>query len=144
MAGKTVTWERVSKDTFFDAVSAIKYRADDIKEAYQFGCDEISHCYTKADQQFARYFIVYESERPIATVMLERKGNIVFFISEEIKSHIGLIRALKELSRKTVRNAGPIFTKTAYWYKEAQKMNKVIGFKPIILKDDYGIYILDE
>jgi len=144
MAGESITYSRVDKDTFYDAIRSIEYREDDIKEARLFGCPELIHCYDKAFHHHARYFIVYEDLRPVVTVMLARNGDIVFFISKDVNNKIGLIKTLKKFSKETVKAAGPIYTKTAYWYKEAQKMNKVIGFIPLRLTDDYGIYVLEE
>jgi len=144
MAGNSITYDRVDKDTFYNAVRSIEYREDDIKEAKQFGCPELIHCYDKAFHVHARYFIVYENLRPVVTVMLARNGDIVFFISKDINNKIGLIKTLRKFSKETVKAAGPIYTKTAYWYEEAMRMNKLIGFVPFVLSDDYGIYSLEE
>lgn len=135
-------YEEVSKSFFYLAVDAIQYRPQDIKEAYDFGCDNIKACYDKSKHKFAKYFLVYDSvNRPVVTVMLQRDGHIIFFIDKNIDEPIKLIRVLKALADETVANAGPIITKTAYWYTEAQRMNKLIGFKDMTLYDYHGLYV---
>ena len=137
-------YEEVSYDTFFSAVKSIEYREDDIKEAKEFGCIDILNCYRKALKPFSRFFVVYEDDIPVCTILLRRDGNIVFFISKDIKYKIGLIRILRKLSKKVVRCCGSIITKTASWYDEALRMNKLIGFKPYKLYNKYGLYVLEK
>jgi hypothetical protein len=135
---------QVDRENFLSVVDSMTYRNQDIREAQQFGCSSVPACYKRIKDRFARYYIVYEDTKPIVTVMLKRDGNIVFFIASEVKHHIGLIKCLKELATLTVKNAGAIMTKTAYWYEEAQRMNKLIGFKPYQKYDYYGLYVLEE
>ena len=95
----------------------------------------------KAKHKFAKYFIVVEDDTPIVTVMLQRDGHIIFFISKDVKNKVALIRVLKKLSNKTVRRCGAIITKTANWYNEANKLNKIIGFKKYEIYDYYTFWV---
>jgi hypothetical protein len=138
----SVEYKEVDKDIFFAAASTISYREDDIKEAKEFGCEDVISCFKKALSPFVRYFIVYEDSRPICAVILRRDGNIVFFISKNVNRKIKLIKVLRRLARKVVRRCGPIITKTASWYTEALRLNKLIGFEPYKLFNGFGLYVL--
>ena len=81
-----------------------------------------------ANKTFARYFLVLDNGKPIVTVMLQRDGHIIFFISKNVSSPIRLIRVLKQLADKQTDCLYPIITRTANWYKEANRINKLIGF----------------
>ena len=134
-------YELVKREQFYEAVRQITYREDDIKEAAEFGCRSIEICYRKAIHTFAKYFVVYDdSNVPVVTVMLQRDGHIIFFISEIVISPITLIRTLKALADSTVNCCGPIVTKTAYWYTEAQRLNRIIGFKTFEKRNYYAFY----
>jgi len=132
----------VSREDFYKAIDGIDYREQDIKEAFEFGCTSIKVCYDKANHSFARYYLICEDNgTPVVTIMLQRDGHLVFFISNIISSHISLVKALKRLADETILWVGPIFTKTAYWYTEAQRLNKLIGFRPYQKYNRYGIYV---
>jgi hypothetical protein len=136
-----MTYSEVDKQTFFDRVDTIEYREQDIQEAREFGCKSIKACYTKAVHRFAKYFIVYDEYTPIVTVMLQRDGYIIFFISKNVNSPVKLIKVLKRLANKVTKNAGAIITKTAKWYTEAQRLNRIIGFKDYQIYDYFGYYV---
>ena len=129
------------RDTFLDTVRSITYRNQDIREALEYNCESILDCYLKAKHRFAKYFIVKEDDRPIVTVMLQRDGHIIFFISDTVNNNISLIRELKTLANTTVNNAGAIITKTALWYEEAQRLNRLIGFRDYQIYDYFGYYV---
>jgi len=137
-----MTYSQVDRDPFYLAVDSITYRLSDVKEAIEFGCTDIRACYTKANHRYAKYFIVYDALNvPVVTVMLQRDGHIIFFISDTINNPTALIRVLKKLANKVTRNCGAIITKTAYWYTEAQRLNKIMGFKEMTLFNYYGLYV---
>ena len=133
---------KVDRETFYRAVDQIPYRAQDIQEANEFGCTDIKACYDKSVHKFGKYFLVYDDLNvPIVTVMLQRDGHIIFFISNNVTNNLGLIRVLKALSNSVTSTCGAIITKTAYWYTEAQRLNRIIGFKDYILYDYHGLYV---
>jgi hypothetical protein len=137
-------WAEVDREEFYTTIRSISYRADDIREADQFGANSIEICYNKAKHRFAKYFVVYEDDgTPRCTVMLERCGGIVFFISDTINNNIALIRTLRDLADTKVSEAGPIVTRTASWYTEAIRINRLIGFKVFKL-EDYSAYYVKE
>ncbi len=138
-------YELVDKVTFYQTVAAITYRPDDIREAIEFGCTDIKDCYDKAVHKFAKYFVVYDDLNvPIVTVMLQRDGHILFFISNNVSNPRALIRTLKRLAKKVTTSCGAIITKTAYWYTEAQRLNRIMGFRDMTLYDYYGLYVLGD
>ena len=134
-------YEEVDKATFFSEVLRINYRADDVKEAKEFGCQNIEICYKKTDKRLAKYFVIYYDTEPICTVLLQRNGHIIFFIAENAPNPVALIKCLKELADKVVSSCGGIITKTALWYAEAQRLNKIIGFEEYEIYDYYGFYV---
>ena len=138
-----ITKQRLTKEDFFNIIDSIEYREQDITEAKDFGCSSIRDVYLAAMHKFARYFVVYEDDIPVVTVMLQRDGHIVFFISKYVKHHIAIIRFLRSFAMEVVECCGPIITKTANWYTEARRLNDLIGFKLYYLKDKFGIYVLE-
>jgi len=133
-------YSQLSREAFLVVVDSITYREQDIKEARMFGCPDIKSCYLKADWLFTNYYVIYEDDVPIVTILLQRDGNIVFFISNTVKKHMTLIKGLRKFAKETVDKVGPIITKTAYWYEEAQRINKLIGFKNLQKYNNYGLY----
>jgi hypothetical protein len=132
----------VSREKFFNEASSIEYRDDDIREANEFGCKDIITCFKKAISPFARYFIVYEDSKPICAVILRRDGNIVFFTSKNITNHLGLIKALRKLALSIVHCCGSIITKTASWYSQAIRLNRLVGFKPYKIYNKFTLYVM--
>ena len=131
----------VSREEFFSAINTIEYRSQDLKEAIDFGCESILDCYMKAKHRFAKYYLVEENGIPIVTVMLQRDGYIIFFISKNVNSPVKLIKVLKRLANNVTKNVGAIITKTAKWYIEAQRLNRIIGFKDYQIYDYFGYYV---
>ena len=131
----------VDRDTFLSTIKEISYRNQDITEAHQFGCNGIYGCYKKANHRFAKYYIIYEGDTPKCTVMLQRDGHIIFFISKDIENKVGLIRELKRLADEVVSSAGAIITKTANWYNEANRLNRLIGFKKYHILDYFTLWV---
>jgi len=129
------------RSEFMDVVFSMKYRNQDIIEAKDFGCKEVPECYIKMKTEFAKYFIVYDGEKPIVTVALQRDGYIVFFIAKEVEHPIKLVRTLRKLARRVTDKCGPIITKTAVWYKEAERLNKLVGFNEWKLFDSYSLWV---
>ena len=134
-------YKEVDLQTFLDTVDQIEYRNQDITEAFQFGCDGIIGCYRKAKHRWARYFVVYEDERPIVTVMLQRDGHIIFFISKDVNNSIALIRELIRLATSVVNCCGAIITKTANWYEEAKRVNRLVGFREWQIYNNYTLWV---
>ena len=130
----------VDRKAFYLTVGSIKYRDQDQEEARYFGCLNVKDCYDKAKHEFARYFTLTDEGEPVVTVMLQRDGQIIFFISDRIKHKVALVRALRRLAKKTVKCCGPITTKTANWYEEALKFNKLIGFKLYRINNRYQVW----
>jgi len=137
-------YSRVSKDVFYENIEAITYRNQDIKETFDFGCKGIKDCYDKATHKFARYFILEEDGRPIVTVMLQRNGHIIFFISDTVNNKLALIKELKKLANKVTECCGAIITKTANWYEEAKRLNLIMGFVTLSIRDGYTYYNLGD
>ena len=135
--------KELEAEAFMEVVEAMEYRFNDTREAKEFGCAGVPTCYLNANHRFAKYYVLYENDIPVVTIILQRDGMLVFFIAKKIEKHITLIRMLKAFARETVDKVGPIATKTALWYTEAQRLNVLIGFKDYELYDEYGIYVLE-
>ena len=133
--------EEVDRERFLMKVAEIRYRNQDIREAHEFGCKNIRDCYERADRHFARYFVGYEDETPVLTVMLQLNRYIVFFISKDVEKPIRLVRGLRRFARKMTRHCAPIITKTANWYDQAIRLNKLVGFVPWVIRDGYSLWV---
>ena len=136
--------EELSRNDFLETIHDINYRDDDIKEAIEFGCNGVFDCYRRAKHSFAKYYIIYENDRPIVSVMLQRDGHIIFFIDKVVHHPLRLVKKLKRFARTTAQHRGTIITKTASWYNEALHLNRLTGFKPWKVYNKYGFYIVEE
>lgn len=135
---------RVDRDRFFKKAKEIQYRNQDIREAFMLGCPKgVVQCFENANHHAAKYFIGYEDRKPKLAIILQRDGYLVFFISKNIKRKIALIKALKKIANRITKRCGAIYTRTANWYKEANRLNELIGFKKHILEDDFTVWTLE-
>ena len=134
----------VNRDQFYSTIKGITFREGDEQEARDFGCLSVEDCLKKSLHPFNRYYIVYEDGEPKVAIILKRCGEIAFFIASNIRHKVRMVKKLKKLARTVVNRCGIITTKTALNYTEAQKMNKLIGFKPFKLYNKYGIYYLGD
>jgi hypothetical protein len=135
---------QVNKQKFHKIIKRIEYREDDIKEAKEFGCKDIEDCYIKPNMKYARYYVIYEDRKPIVTVALLRNGQIIFFISKNVKRKKLLIKTLRKFAKRTVKCAGPITTKTANWYTEALRLNELVGFDLAYINNRYQIWVFGD
>ena len=131
----------LKRTEFLEVVGSIRYRNQDIKEAMEFGCKDIADCYEKMKKEWARYFVAYEGENPVLTVALQRDGHIIFFISDSIQHPIRLTKAMRRFAKKMTKNCGPIITKTASWYEEANRFNKLVGFSLWKVFNRYALWV---
>jgi len=139
-----MTVEIVDKKTLLEKAENIEYREDDIKEAKQYGCKTVFECYKRASERYSRYFLVVDNNKVIAPIVLNRCGYLTFFVNKELSPNkaISFVRELKKLAKWYTDNyEKTIFVKTANWYKEAKRLNKLVGFKPYILRTSETIWV---
>jgi len=134
--------KQVDYDTLKTASGSIKYRNQDIVESKGFGAINVSDNYVY--DKFSKYYIIYKDNKPIVPIQIKRNGFINFFISSELEpvgDGLVLVKILKQLLKWWTDNyETTLFVKTAEWYKEANKLNKIIGFKKYLIADKYTIW----
>ena len=134
--------KQVDYKTLVPIAGSIKYRNQDIIESKGFGAINIvdNYKYNRA----SKYYIIYNKDKPIVPIQIDRTGFINFFISSElnpINDGLVLVKTLKKLLQWWTDNyETTLFVKTANWYKEANKLNKIIGFKEVLISDEYNIW----
>ena len=137
--------EQTDYNTLISLAGSIKYRNQDIRESHLFGSKSILDNYKY--KRFSRYYIIYLKDKPIVPIQIDRTGFISFFISNElepVKDGIKLVKFLKATLKWWTDNyETTLFVKTANWYKEANKLNRLIGFKQYKIFTDYSIWVYE-
>jgi len=145
-------YKEVSKEEFKAIVGSVKFKHKDNIEAMLYGCKNVKECYLKAINsrygRYNKYFIVFDNRTnsPLVPIILQRDGHIIFFVSQDLDrtNALQFVKDIKQLAKETVSTIGSIFVNTANFYKEAHKLNKLIGFKPIEHYQFYTKYVLEK
>ena len=134
--------KQVDYETLVPIAGSIKYRNQDIVESKGFGAINIVDNYKY--NRTSKYYIIYNKDKPIIPIQIDRTGFISFFISSELEPVVDglkLARFLKTILKWWTDNyETTLFVKTAHWYKEANKLNKLIGFKEVLISNEYSIW----
>lgn len=137
--------KQTNYEDLLGVVGSIKYRNQDVRESFVLGCKNISDNYKYS--RYNRYYILYNNNIPIVPIQIDRLGFIVFFISkdlEPIADGLKLVKKLKVLLKWYTDNyETTLFVKTANWYKEANKLNRIIGFTKYIVNKDFTIWVYE-
>ncbi|OQX84620.1 MAG: hypothetical protein B6D63_04110 [Candidatus Latescibacteria bacterium 4484_7] len=135
----------LSRDELMKIAASIVYRDGDEAEAKEFGCSDVPDCFRRANHEFATYLLAVdftdEGEEPVAPIIVQRDGQIVFFIAKDVKHKHSLIRALRKKAEQITKRCGPITVKTMNWYDEAKRMLKLIGFKEYLLTNRWTKFV---
>jgi len=134
-----------SKEGFFNIVNSATYKNQDEIEARQYLSASVAAMYEGANHQFAKYYTIQEDEKVLVTIMLQRDGKLVYFVTTSFTSDYmyKVIRAVRELADTTVQGAGPITTTTADFYKEALQFNRIVGFKILEVHLGHTVWVYD-
>jgi hypothetical protein len=141
-----MTWEQVDQNAALEAAKEIKYRNQDIKEALDYGCKSVFGCYEAVKDRHTRWFLIKDGTTVVAPIALKRDGYLTFFVNRDLapEKALAFIRALRDIAKWYTDNyETTIFVKTANWYKEAQRINKLVGFKPYILTNKTTIWVYE-
>jgi len=144
-------YKQVSKEQFESIVDSVKFKHKDSMEAMLYGCRNVKECYLKTMNsrysKYNKYFIIFDdrTNAPLVPIILQRDGHIIFFVSQKLNrtNTLQFIKDVKQLAKETVNTVGSIFVNTANFYKEAHKLNRLIGFKPIEYYQFYTKYVLE-
>jgi len=141
----------VNKKEFINTLDNVKFKHKDNIEAMLYGCKNVKECYLKSINskygKYNKYFIVYDdrTNEPLVLIILQRDGHIVFYVTQNLTrtNALQFIKDIRQLAKKTIEKVGSIFVNTANFYKEAHKLNRLIGFKPIGYYHTYTKYVLE-
>lgn len=137
------------KDSCIEAAGFIKFRSQDEIEARQFGnIPVIEHYKMAAQYPFTRWFQIVDDEdgnNICAIIALKRDGMMTFFANSNIKNKIAFIRELKNIADWYTSNyETTIFTRTASWYDDANRINKIVGFRILVKGDNEAIWVYEK
>lgn len=138
--------EFIDKKTFLETIKNIDFKENDIKEAQEFGCKDIYECYENVAQRYSRYVLIKEKSKTLVPIILDRCGYLTFFVSKELdpRKALSFVKEIKRLANWYTNNyETTIFVKVANWYREANRIVKLVGFKPYIQSDEYTIYVYE-
>ncbi len=121
-----------SEDEFFAIAETLRYKDLDEAEARDFRCKNVLGCLKASNQEYAKYYTVQEYDKVLVAIILQRDGNLSYFVTKDFTSAYTLkvIAEVKKLADDTLLSAGAIFVKTAKFYKEAIRFVKIVGFLP--------------
>jgi hypothetical protein len=136
------------KETFMKLVDRTKFRYEDEVEIKQFGIKNVQTAFSKIDGRTTRWALIVDDKdnnNICAFIALPRDGYMSFFTNINIKHHIAFIKELKNIVNWYTDNyETTLFTRTANWYKEAIKINKIVGFKPFEVGDTSTLWIFEK
>ena len=132
-----------NKERFMNIVNQCKYKDKDEIEARQFLSANVEALYVSANHEFAKYYIVRFDNKIMATIMLERCGSLIYFVTKDFIPDYAfrLIKAVRRLADATVKRAGPITTTTADFYIEALRFNRLAGFELYKVKPRRTVWV---
>ncbi len=145
-------YKKVSEKEFKAIIDSVKFKHKDSMEAMLYGCSNVKECYLKSINskygKYNKYFIVYDdrTNEPLVPIILQRDGHIVFYVTQNLTrtNALQFVKDIKQLAKETIEKVGSIFVNTANFYKEAHKLNRLIGFKPIGYYNTYTKYVLED
>ena len=140
-----MTYTQLDKDTFLTIVKSLDYKDKDEAEAKAFGSDSVYDSNFRSNHWFAKYYVIEHEGNILATIILQRDGFLTYFVTKDFTPDLTrkLVRIVKELADITVDKVENIFTKTAIVYEEANRFNKLVGFRMIKISNDWTIWIYD-
>ena len=119
-----------TEEDFTVIVNVSTYKNQDIVEAIKFGNTSVANTYENANHDFAKYYTISFDDMVMATIMLQRDGNLIYFVTTSFTAsyQFKMIREVRKLADDTVEKVGVIATVTATFYKEALQFNRIVGF----------------
>jgi hypothetical protein len=136
---------KLNKKDFLAIVDTLDYKDKDEAEAKEFGSDSVKDSNHRANHWFAKYYTIVHDNKVIATIILQRDGFLVYFVTKDFTPNLTrkLIRTVKQLADDTIASVENIFTKTALSYDEALRFNKLVGFRLYLVSNSWTIWIYD-
>jgi len=126
-------WKELEKDIFFKNIKNIHFKHKDNIESMEYGYKNVKDLFKDLYYcDFCRFFVVKDDEFIYAAITLDRCGNISFFTTKNLVADkaIKFVRTIKNLIDWYLINyETTLFVTTANWYKEAIKLNKLLGFE---------------
>jgi aldehyde:ferredoxin oxidoreductase len=143
--GFSMRIETVSVDKFMKLVNNVQFQNEDIREAVGYGFKDVPEAFIKAEHAWARYWVVYDIDKVITLILEARDGNLTYFTTTDLPTSniVTYIKLMKNLVNDVTKCREVVFVRTARWYKKAISLNKVIGFKEMIITNNYSIWVYE-
>ncbi len=118
---------------FIDIVTSLKFKSYDNREAREFGRLNVYDSFSTANHRYAKYWTVSFDGKVLAAIMLQRDGNLIYFVTTDFISSYSfqVISDVKTMLNRFVPIGGPVFVTTANWYKQAVRFVGIVGFKKL-------------
>jgi len=140
-------FKQVKFKEFRESIEQATFRTNDEKECISFGSTGVLKCLKDIEKLYTRYFLILDdndNDNICAYIALPRNGRMSFFVSDNIKHKLGFVKELRNIAKWYTDNyETTIFTKTANWYNEANKINVLVGFKKQTMYDEYTVWVYE-
>ena len=140
----------LDRQLFLDMVKNQEYKQKDIQEIKQFSSGSIKSIYeyfSLLNKRYVEYFIVEKNNKILITSAITEDNFIHFFVTNNLEPKYGieLVKLLKHFVKEILNARLVLYIKTAIWYKEAIKLNKLVGFKAKKINYDYqySVWFID-
>ena len=140
--------KKVSYRELISIVGSLSFKEKDEMEAREFNCKNVIDCYFNIKMpEFSECYIVYDNRTNdvLCPIVLQRDGFLIFFVTKNLgrTNQIQFVKDIKKLSQDVVNRVGSIFVNTINWYKEAHKIDELIGFRPYKRNYKFTTYVLE-
>ena len=140
----------LDRQLFLDIVKNQEYKQKDIQEIKQFSSGSIKSIYeyfSLLNKRYVEYFIIEKNNKILITSAITEDNFIHFFVTSNLEPRYGieLVKLLKYFVKEILNARLVLYIKTAIWYKEAIKLNKLVGFKAKKINYDYqySVWFID-
>jgi len=138
-------YKQVDKKYFMSVIEKAEFRTKDEEECISFGSKSVKMCLRNSIKDFNKYFLIIDdkdNDSICAYIIMPRDGYLSLFVSKNIKHHKSFVKTLHDLAEWYVNTYEDMFyVNTSNWYKEAIKINKLIGMDMYSLYDNYTTWI---
>jgi hypothetical protein len=141
--------KKITYEELINIGSSLEFKNKDKLEALQYGCSSIIQCFKNIRyKQFCKFYKVLDNRtnKVLALIALERNGYLTFFVTKDltIGNSKTFIKELRHIAIETVKCCGSIFVNTIYWYKEAKKLNELVGLRFWFRNEIKDVYYMTE
>ena len=136
---------QVSEEQFFKMADKVQFQNADIKEAIDFGYENVQDAFRNQDLPWARYWVIKKRREVMAMILEQRDGVISMFTTTKLPGSnlIAFIHALRKLVIQVTRCCTVVFVRVASWHKPGITVLRLVGFHPYEITNHSQIWIYE-